>query len=87
LLVDCFHPKNILETPLVHIEETFREFTIRKDIAVVLINQHIANDIRHLVDAYANPLPAVLEIPSKDKPYDASKDSVLKRAQRIFGNE
>ena len=26
-------------------------------------------------------LPAVLEIPSKDHPYDANKDSVLRRAK------
>ena len=76
-----------IETSLINIESTFKEFVTRKDIAIVLINQHIADDIRHLVDSYTSPFPAILEIPSKDKPYDASKDSVLKRAQRIFGNE
>jgi len=29
------------ETPLATIEETFLEFTHRKDIAIVLINQHV----------------------------------------------
>ena len=41
----------------------------------------IAEEIRHLIDAYSKPVPSVLEIPSKDMPYDASKDSILKRAQ------
>ena len=29
----------------------------------------------------------VLEIPSKDHPFDPSKDSVLKRVQKLFGDE
>ena len=37
--------------------------------------------IRHVLDAYEQPIPAVLEIPSKDNPYDASKDSILRRAK------
>lgn len=45
----------------------------------------IAERIRHSVDAFADPFPAVLEIPSKDHPYDPEKDSVLKRVRRLFG--
>eukprot|EP00127_Corallochytrium_limacisporum_P007406 Clim_evm9s251 gene=Clim_evmTU9s251 len=63
------------------IEETFKDYTARNDVAVVLINQHVAEEIRHLMDGYNKPIPAVLEIPSKNHPYDPSKDSVLKRAQ------
>lgn len=37
--------------------------------------------IRHVIDAHTSPTPAVLEIPSKDHPYDASKDSILRRAK------
>ena len=37
--------------------------------------------IRHALDLYMEPIPAVLEIPSKDHPYDASKDSILRRAR------
>ncbi|KAL4401605.1 H(+)-transporting V1 sector ATPase subunit F [Malassezia pachydermatis] len=57
----------------------------RDDIAIVLINQHIADKIRPLVDKYMQAFPALLEIPSKDHPYDPSKDGVLKRVQKIFG--
>ncbi|OJJ46759.1 hypothetical protein ASPZODRAFT_25827 [Penicilliopsis zonata CBS 506.65] len=68
------------------IEKAFKNFTEeRADIAVVLINQHVAERIRHIVDAFSDPFPAVLEIPSKDHPYDPDKDSVLKRVRRLFG--
>jgi len=37
--------------------------------------------IRLLIDRYTKALPAILEIPSKDHPYDANKDSILRRAK------
>ncbi|CAO1629448.1 unnamed protein product [Sympodiomycopsis kandeliae] len=69
------------------LETHFERFTQeRKDIAILLINQHIAEKIRPLVDAYSQAFPALLEIPSKDHPYDPEKDSVLKRVQKLFGD-
>jgi V-type H+-transporting ATPase subunit F len=41
----------------------------------------IAEEIRHVLDAYVSAIPAVLEIPSKEHPYDPSKDSILRRAK------
>ncbi|ORY08137.1 F subunit of V-type ATPase [Basidiobolus meristosporus CBS 931.73] len=73
------------KTTLATIEEAFLEYTRRKDVAIVLINQHVAEDIRELIDSHDQAFPAVLEIPSKDQPYDPAKDSVLKRVQRLFG--
>lgn len=68
------------------IEQAFDNFTQkRKDIAILLINQHVAEKIRDRVDTYTEAFPAVLEIPSKDHPYDPEKDSVLKRVRRLFG--
>jgi V-type H+-transporting ATPase subunit F len=68
------------------IEEAFDSFTTkRKDIGIVLINQHIADRIRHRLDTYTAAFPALLEIPSKDHPYDPEKDSVLRRVRRLFG--
>ncbi|KAL2258092.1 hypothetical protein VTK26DRAFT_8737 [Humicola hyalothermophila] len=68
------------------IEAAFERFTSeRKDIGIVLINQHIADRIRHRIDTYTQAFPAVLEIPSKDHPYDPEKDSVLRRVRRLFG--
>ena len=37
--------------------------------------------IRHLIDAHTEAIPSILEIPGKDNPYDASKDSILRRAK------
>ncbi|KAI0132559.1 ATPase, V1 complex, subunit F [Xylariales sp. AK1849] len=68
------------------IEEAFESFTTeRKDIGIVLINQHIAEKIRHRIDTYTAAFPTILEIPSKDHPYDPEKDSVLRRVRRLFG--
>jgi len=74
------------KTEVSRIESIFQEYTERKDIAIVLINQHIAEKIRTIVDKYQQAFPAVLEIPSKDHPYDPAKDSVLKRVQKLFGD-
>lgn len=58
------------KTPTADIEEAFHNFTReRDDIAIVLINQHIAEKIRPVVDKYMQAFPALLEIPSKDHPY------------------
>ncbi|WFD02082.1 H(+)-transporting V1 sector ATPase subunit F [Malassezia obtusa] len=73
------------KTPVSDIEDAFMNFTKeRKDIAIVLISQYVADKIRPLVDKYTQAFPALLEIPSKDHPYDPSKDGVLKRVQKLF---
>ncbi|KAI5899064.1 vacuolar ATP synthase [Schizophyllum commune H4-8] len=74
------------KTQVSAIEAAFQEFTERKDIAILLINQHVAEKIRPTVDKYQQAFPALLEIPSKDHPYDPSKDSILKRVQKLFGD-
>jgi len=74
------------KTQVSAIESAFGDFTSRKDIAILLINQHIAEKIRPTVDKYQQAFPALLEIPSKDHPYDPSKDSILKRVQKLFGD-
>ncbi|KHN87453.1 putative V-type proton ATPase subunit F [Toxocara canis] len=74
-------------TSVSEIEETFRTFCSRDDIAIVLINQHIAEMIRYTVDQHTASVPAVLEIPSKDAPYDPAKDSIMSRAKGMFNPE
>mmetsp|Transcript_67977 Transcript_67977/g.215033 ORF Transcript_67977/g.215033 Transcript_67977/m.215033 type:complete len:126 (+) Transcript_67977:152-529(+) len=69
------------------IEAAFKEFTSRDDIAIILISQNIAEMIRHVVDRWTKPVPAILEIPSKDCPYDPTKDSILSRAKHLFTTE
>ncbi|KAL6898214.1 vacuolar ATP synthase subunit F (V-ATPase F subunit) [Trichoderma evansii] len=73
------------KTETAAIEAAFESFIERKDIGIVLINQHVADRIRHRVDTYTAAFPTVLEIPSKDHPYDPEKDSVLRRVRRLFG--
>ncbi|WFD07767.1 H(+)-transporting V1 sector ATPase subunit F [Malassezia vespertilionis] len=73
------------KVPVAAIEEAFVAYTTeREDIAIVLINQHIADKIRPLMEKYTQAFPAVLEIPSKDHPYDPAKDAILKRVQKLL---
>jgi V-type H+-transporting ATPase subunit F len=74
-------------TSISEIEETFKKFLRRDDIDIILINQNIAEMIRHVIDTHSTPVPAVLEIPSKDHPYDPTKDSILRRARGMFTPE
>ncbi|KAK6337729.1 H(+)-transporting V1 sector ATPase subunit F [Orbilia brochopaga] len=73
------------KTEIEKIEKSFDDLTTRKDIGILLINQHVAEKIRYKIDMYTAAFPAVLEIPSKDHPYDPEKDSVLKRVRKLFG--
>jgi V-type H+-transporting ATPase subunit F len=47
------------------IEDCFKRFVRRDDIDIILINQNVAELIRHVIDAHTSPVPAILEIPSK----------------------
>jgi V-type H+-transporting ATPase subunit F len=69
------------------IEETFKSFLKRGDIDIILINQNVAETIRHLIDAHNVPIPTILEIPSKDQPYDPNKDSILRRAKGLMSSD
>jgi len=63
----------------------------RSDIGLLLINQHVADDIRPVIAAATAPTdsgPApvtVLEIPSKDAPYDPSRDPIMARVAQLVG--
>eukprot|EP01055_Gregarina_sp_Pseudo9_P001490 Gregarina_sp_Pseudo_9__1489@NODE_1_length_8127_cov_32_238872_g0_i0_p9_GENE_NODE_1_length_8127_cov_32_238872_g0_i0NODE_1_length_8127_cov_32_238872_g0_i0_p9_ORF_typecomplete_len128_score12_14ATPsynt_F/PF01990_17/5_7e36_NODE_1_length_8127_cov_32_238872_g0_i0169552 len=73
------------KTSVAVIEDAFNDFSTRPDMGVILINQSVAERIRPLLDTYKETIPTVLEIPSKDHPYDASKDSVMQRVKVFFG--
>jgi V-type H+-transporting ATPase subunit F len=75
------------ETLTSETEEAFKTFTRRDDIGIILILQNIAETIRYAIDAHRQTIPTVLEVPSKDHPYDASKDSILRRARGMFNSE
>lgn len=87
---DEYKQKNFLvvdsKTTPEQLAESFDHFTQdRDDIAILLINQHLAEQIRYKVEDFTAAFPAVLEIPSKDHAYDPEKDSVLRRVKRLFG--
>uniref|UniRef100_A0A7S3DDM8 V-type proton ATPase subunit F n=1 Tax=Palpitomonas bilix TaxID=652834 RepID=A0A7S3DDM8_9EUKA len=73
------------KTPQSAVEEAFRTFTSREDASILLINQHVANTIRHLIDDYNKVVPTILEIPSKTSPYDTTKDTVMHKVARMMG--
>ncbi|KAL6536919.1 hypothetical protein OROHE_012503 [Orobanche hederae] len=57
------------KTNVKQIEDAFKDFTAREDIAIILISQYVSNNHdRFLVDSYNKPIPAILEIPSMDHP-------------------
>lgn len=72
-------------TKVSQIEEAFHRFTKRSDIAILLINQNIAAEISDLLERYDQPLPTILEIPSKDEPYNPAKDYIMKRVSHLLG--
>lgn len=61
------------DTNLSQVEEAFRNLSQRDDVGIILINQHIASDIRHVLRDYNQTIPTVLEIPSKEYPYDPAQ--------------
>lgn len=67
------------DTKLSQVEEAFQNFSSRDDVGIILINQHIANDIRHVLKDYNATIPTVLEIPSKEHPYDPEQDYIMQR--------
>lgn len=76
------------KTTRTQLEEAFEKFTKRRpDVAIVLITQVVANQIRYLIDAYDETVPTVLEIPSKDHPYDPKADTIMKRINLMLGLE
>ena len=67
------------------IVNSFKEFTSRDDISIILITQTIASEIRYLLNSYDKVIPTVLEIPSKDKPYDETQDPIMQRVLALLG--
>uniref|UniRef100_A0A4X2KAR9 V-ATPase 14 kDa subunit n=1 Tax=Vombatus ursinus TaxID=29139 RepID=A0A4X2KAR9_VOMUR len=64
-------------TNINEIEDTFQQFLNQDDIGIILINQYVAEMVQHALDAHTHSIPAVLEIPSKEYPHIAAKDSIL----------
>lgn len=64
----------------------------RDDIGIVLIAQSLAERVRNMIvehqESETKLLPTIMEIPSKDAPYDPTKDAMLvSAATKLFGAE
>jgi V-type H+-transporting ATPase subunit F len=67
------------------IEQTFNRFIECGYISVILINQKIAeNSLRPLINNYTGIIPTILEIPSKDCPYELKKDAITTKAAKLL---
>ena len=81
----CVCSHRIAETTTKEIESTFASFSQREDVAIIIIAQNVANEIRHLIERYDKAIPAILEIPAKDQPYDPNQDTMLTRVKGLLG--
>ena len=80
------------KTTTKEIEDAFFRFTKsayaqRKvgGVSILLINQYIAHMIRDTIDAFEAKTPAILEIPSKEHPYDPEADAIHRRTKLLLG--
>ena len=75
------------KTHIQQIQEKFHDLTTRKDIAMIFITQGCADQIRTDVSNYCESeavIPTVLEIPSKEQPYDPKKDPIMQRVSTFL---
>ena len=66
------------------IEEKLRQLLAREDVGIVLISQNIAERVRNIIIEHDAVIPTILEIPSKETPYEPEKDTVVVRAASIL---
>jgi V-type H+-transporting ATPase subunit F len=66
------------------LDKILRELLARTDIGIVLIGQNVAERIRNVIIEHEEIIPTILEIPSKDTPYDPEKDPIVCRAAMIL---
>ena len=75
----------VAETSTAQLEEAFHLFTNRKDIAILIINQYVAARIRDTIDNYGGTSPSIIEVPSKEHPYEPDQDAIHRRARLLLG--
>jgi V-type H+-transporting ATPase subunit F len=67
------------------VENTFDRFTRDALISVILVTQEVSEKyLREKIARREEIYPVILEIPSKEKPYDPVKDLVMQRAHRLL---
>ena len=70
-------------------ETVFKRLLKDANISVILITQNVSEKfVKSLITDREEIYPVILEIPSKEKDYEAHKDSVMQRAHRLlYGSE
>lgn len=67
------------------VENTFDRFLKDSSISVILLTQEVSEKfLREKITKREEIYPVILEIPSKEKPYDPVKDVVIQRAHRLL---
>lgn len=74
------------------LEETFAKMIARDDIGIIFIAQNLAERARNMIVEHMEDetklLPTIMEIPSKDCPYNPEKDGMLvQAAAKLYGQE
>ena len=71
------------------VEAAFARFLRDANVSVVLVTQEVSDRfLRETISQREEIYPVILEIPSKEKPYDPVKDVVMQRAHRLlYGSE
>lgn len=76
------------DTPLNEIDTAFMKMLKNPEMGIIMVSQNVAEMIRNRIVDHLDVIPTIMEIPSKDTPYDPTKDSVLvKAARNLFGQE
>ena len=78
-----------VETNKTDVENVFKRFLKDSNISVILITQDASEKyVKNLITDREDIYPVILEIPSKEKDYEAHKDVVMQRAHRLlYGSE
>jgi V-type H+-transporting ATPase subunit F len=53
-------------------------------MGIIMISQTVAERVRHVIQEHEEIIPTILEIPSKEAPYDPEKDDIIVRAASIL---
>jgi len=77
------------KTTKTEIEEFFEVLMHDSRVSVILIEQHLAElYLRQRISEHTEVKPCICEIPSKEHPYNPSKDPIMNRASKLlYGKE
>ena len=65
-------------------ENMLKDLLSRNDVGIIMVAQNVAERVKHVIEEHQEVIPTILEIPSKDQPYDPEKDTIVVRAAQIL---